>query len=94
MTTPWDLSVNLKVVVLDLTWLSILLIAGAALRRYVPFFQKYLVPNNIIAGFLGLIIGPQILGFTGFSVERLGLYVYHLLALVFIAIGLRQEKTS
>ncbi|UCD38957.1 MAG: hypothetical protein JSW54_05630 [Fidelibacterota bacterium] len=93
MTTPWDLAVNLKDVVLDFTWLSILLIAGAALRRYVPFFQKYLVPNNIIGGFLGLIIGPQLLGLTNFSVERFGLYVYHLLALVFIAIGLRQQKT-
>ncbi|MFB0515596.1 MAG: hypothetical protein ACETWG_03205 [Candidatus Neomarinimicrobiota bacterium] len=93
MTTPWDLSVNLKDVVLDFTWLSILLIAGAALRRYVPFFRKYLVPNNIIGGFLGLLIGPQILGLTGFSVERFGIYVYHLLALVFIALGLRQEKT-
>ena len=94
MTTPWDLSANLKDVVLDFTWLSILLIAGASLRRYVPFFQKYLVPNNIIGGFLGLSIGSQILGLTDLSSERLGMYVYHLLALTFIAIGLRQEKTE
>ena len=33
MPTPWDLSVNLKDVVLDFTWLSILLIAGTILWR-------------------------------------------------------------
>jgi len=80
--------------VLDFTWLSILLIAGAVIRRYVPFFQKYLVPNNIIGGFLGLIIGSQLLGLTDLSSERLGMYVYHLLALTFIAMGLRQEKKT
>ncbi|MFC1484110.1 hypothetical protein ACFL6Q_03575 [Candidatus Neomarinimicrobiota bacterium] len=92
MSTPWDLTVNLKDAVLDFTWLSILLIAGAILRRYIPFFQKYLVPNNILGGFLGLLIGAQILGIANLSSERLGMYVYHLLALTFIAMGLRQEK--
>ncbi|MCK4578034.1 MAG: hypothetical protein KAU50_04545, partial [Candidatus Marinimicrobia bacterium] len=93
MTTPWDLSVNLKDVVIDLAWLSLLLIVGAVFRRYVGFFQRFLVPNNIIAGFIGLIIGPQLLGLNNVAMDRLGIYVYHLLALVFIAIGLRQEKT-
>ncbi len=33
MPTPWGLSIKLKDVVLDFTWLSILLIAGTVLRR-------------------------------------------------------------
>lgn len=37
MTTIWDLSVNLRDVVLDFTWLSLLLLVATALRRYVPF---------------------------------------------------------
>ncbi|MCH8838036.1 MAG: sodium:glutamate symporter [Candidatus Marinimicrobia bacterium] len=94
MITPWDLTANLKDVVLDMAWLSLLLIVGAGLRRYVPFFQRFLVPNNIIAGFVGLIIGPQLLGLADISPERLGMYVYHLLALTFIAFGLRQSKES
>lgn len=94
MNIPWNLDVNLKDVVLDFSWLSLLLIVGAVLRRYIPFFQRYLVPNNIIAGFVGLIIGPQLLGLSGMAPERLGLYVYHLLALVFIAMGLRQGKSK
>ncbi len=94
MTTPWDLTANLKDVVLDMAWLSLLLIVGAGLRRYVPFFQRFMVPNNVIAGFVGLIVGPQLLGLANISPERLGMYVYHLLALTFIAFGLRQPKES
>ncbi len=94
MTTPWDLAANLKDVVLDMAWLSLLLIVGAGLRRYVPFFQRFLVPNNVIAGFVGLVVGPQLLGLANISPERLGMYVYHLLALTFIAFGLRQPKES
>ncbi len=94
MNIPWNLDVNLKDVVLDFAWLSLLLIGGAVLRRYVRFFQRYLIPNNIIAGFLGLLLGAQLLDITGMAPERLGLYVYHLLALVFIAVGLRQEKSA
>lgn len=89
---PWDLTINLKFVVLDLTFLSLLLILGTILRRYNKFFQKFLIPNNIIAGFIGLILGQQIFKILPLDPARLGKYVYHLLALTFIAIGLRQEK--
>jgi len=88
----WHLAVNLKDVVLDFSILSLLLIIGSALRRYVPFFQRFLIPNNIIAGFLGLLLGAQLLGIFEMNSDRLGKYVYHLLALTFIAIGLRQSK--
>ncbi|MCF7740793.1 MAG: hypothetical protein K9N00_03250 [Candidatus Marinimicrobia bacterium] len=89
---PWDLTINLKFVVLDLTFLSLLLILGTILRRYNKFFQKFLIPNNIIAGFIGLILGQQLFKILPLDPARLGKYVYHLLALTFVAIGLRQEK--
>ncbi|HMA62054.1 MAG TPA: hypothetical protein VKP78_05330 [bacterium] len=88
----WHLAVNLKDVVLDFSILSLLLIIGSALRRYVPFFRRFLIPNNIIAGFIGLILGAQLLGLFDLNSDRLGKYVYHLLALTFITIGLRQSK--
>lgn len=91
---PWDLTVNLKFVVLDFILLSTFLVVGTILRRYVKFFQHFLIPNNIIAGFIALLLGPQLLGITHISGDRLGIYVYHLLALTFIAIGLRERKTD
>lgn len=90
---PWNLDVNLRDVILDLLYLSTFLIIGTWLRRYVKFFQNFLIPNNLIAGFIALLIGSQGLGLIELPSERLGLCVYHLLALTFIALGLRQEKT-
>lgn len=89
----WELTLDFKDVVLDFAFIGGFLIIGTVLRRYTPFFQKFLIPNNIIAGFMGLILGPEILGLTKLSGDRLGMYVYHLLAITFVAVGLRQEKT-
>ncbi|MEA1986982.1 MAG: hypothetical protein U9N76_05790 [Candidatus Marinimicrobia bacterium] len=104
--SPWELSVNLKDAVLDFTFLSMFLVIGTVLRRYTPFFRKYLIPNNILGGFFALIFGPQILGalvrawgysqhaYIPLNGDRLGIYVYHLLAITFISMGLRKEKTE
>jgi len=89
----WDFNVNFRSIIMDFSYLSIFLILGTVLRRYGKFFQKYLIPNNIIAGFIGLIVGPQIIGLLDMNIDRLGAYVYHLLALTFVAMGLRQEKS-
>ena len=39
---------------------------------------------------MGLILGPALLGWVDFSTDRMGVYVYHLLALTFIGVGLRR----
>ena len=72
----------------DFMVISMLLLAATWLRRYVGFFQKFLIPNSLIAGFLGLALGAQLLDWVPFSPERMGAWVYHLLALTFICVGL------
>lgn len=42
--------------------LSLLLLTGYWLRVKIRIFQKYFIPSSIIAGFLGLILGPDVLG--------------------------------
>lgn len=91
---PWDLQANLKSVILDLMYLSSFILIGTWLRRYVKFFQKFLIPNNLIGGFIALLVSTQGFGWIDLPSERLGLYVYHFLALTFIALGLRQQKTG
>ena len=41
--------------------LGLLLLVGTLLRLKVGFFKKYYIPASLIAGFLGLIIGPDCL---------------------------------
>ncbi|NOZ75215.1 MAG: hypothetical protein GXO90_07525, partial [FCB group bacterium] len=87
------LNADLQTVVLDLLYLSTFILIGTFLRRYIGFFQSYLVPNNFIGGFIALFAGSQGFGLVDLQADRLILYVYHFLALTFIALGLRQEKT-
>ena len=41
--------------------LGMLLIVGTILRLYVPFFKKYYFPASLLAGFIGLLLGPSVL---------------------------------
>jgi ESS family glutamate:Na+ symporter len=70
---------NLVVVFLIL---SISLLTATLLRSHIRFLQRYLVPNAITAGFVGLGIM--------YFMERFFI-VYHLLAVTFIAIGLKKR---
>lgn len=58
----------IKVVLTDLATLSLLLLIGLMLRKKVPFIQKLYLPVSLLAGFIGLLLGPQVLGnLTGVS---------------------------
>lgn len=52
---------NLDTLFVSLSILGILLLVGTILRLYVPFFKKYYFPASLIAGFIGLLLGPNIL---------------------------------
>lgn len=80
-------------------WSFILLIAklcvliGIAtfLKRMVSIFKRYLIPVSIIAGFLGLILGQEVLNIINFDVKALENIVYHLMAIGFIALALKER---
>jgi glutamate:Na+ symporter, ESS family len=76
----------------DFAYLSVFLLAATLLRSRVKFLQKFLVPNSIIAGILAIVFGQYI--FNIFNLDDLGEYVYHLLTLSFIAVGLRGTTTK
>jgi ESS family glutamate:Na+ symporter len=47
---------------IDLCWLSLLLLIGKYLRSRLVFLQKLFLPASVIAGFIGLFLGPYIVG--------------------------------
>lgn len=81
---------------IDLGIVSLVLLLSTLIRAKVPFFQRYLIPNALTAGFILLpaynFLAPKI----GVSSEGLGQVVYHLLSISFIAMMLRrsEEKTK
>jgi ESS family glutamate:Na+ symporter len=76
---------------IDLGLISVALLLATLIRARVRFFQKFLIPNSLTAGFI-------LLPFYNFLAPRLGLgtsglenLVYHLLSISFISMSLRKS---
>lgn len=79
----------------DFMWVSLFLVLATMIKSRIRFFQNFIVPTAIIAGFIGLILGPEVLNIARFDLDRLGNMVYHLMAIGFIALSLKErEKTQ
>ena len=62
-----SLSTALTAILKSFGVFSILLLLGSFLRAKIPLFQKLYLPACVIGGFIGLIVGPNILGIVPFS---------------------------
>ncbi len=75
--------------ILDMGIISLALLLGTLIRSKIRFFQRFLIPNSLTAGFILLIfynwIAP-VWNWTTISLENI---VYHFLNLSFIAMTLR-----
>ena len=76
--TPWT-------IVVDLGIISALMLLGKLIRVKVKGIQRFLIPPAVIAGTLGLILGPEVLGWLPLS-GSLGTYAGILIAFVFAAL--------
>ena len=71
-------------------YLSMALLIGIFIRSQLRFFQKYLIPACIIAGFIMLILGPGLLNIIRLPPsDDIDFLVYNLLTAIFIILGLR-----
>lgn len=58
---------DLQTILNSMAILGIFLLIGLFLRAKIPLFRKLLIPASVIGGFVGVILGPQILGHTGLN---------------------------
>ena len=82
--TPW-------VLLSDLGIISALLLVGKFIRVKVKLIQKLFIPPSLLAGVLGLALGPNGLGWLPLS-GSMGTYAAVLIALVFGALPLSSPK--
>ena len=76
-------------IVVDLLILAFVLGLAMLLIRSVGFLRRLALPNAIVAGLIGLILGPSALGVLPTDIEAMELIVYHAFAIIFIAVGLQ-----
>ncbi|MEJ2888862.1 sodium/glutamate symporter [Actinomycetospora aeridis] len=81
--TPWSLLV-------DAGLIGALLLVGTMIRRWVRLAQRLMLPASVIAGFLGLALGPNVLGVLPFS-DELDTYASVLIAVIFACLPLGDE---
>ncbi len=82
---------------MDFGLLSGGLLLATVLRKRFGFFQRYLIPNALTAGFILLPVYNYVAPLVGVDTSGLENLVYHLLSISFVAIALRKsaprEKT-
>ena len=78
-------------VLMDFAFASILILVGQLLRAKVPLIQKFFIPSSMLAGFLGLFLGPQFLNVLHFS-DSISSYTSVLMIPIFAAIGINGFK--
>ena len=82
MSIQWTMFINLGII-------SAGLIFATWLRTKLQFFQKYLIPNSLLAGFILLPLYNFVLPKLGLSSVNLGEMAYHLLSISFVALALK-----
>lgn len=87
MSESWSL-------IMDFLFLSLLIVIATVLKARVSVLSKLIVPTAMIAGFLGLLFGPELLGWIPLNTEMLGELVYHLMAIGFIALSLKKREVK
>jgi ESS family glutamate:Na+ symporter len=75
---------------IDLGIISAALLAATYIRARIPFFQRYLIPNALTAGFVLLPLYNFVLPHIGVTSSGLGELAYHLLSISFVAMALRK----
>lgn len=79
---------------MDSIYISIILAAAAVLKTRIVFLSKVIIPTSMIAGFLGLLLGEELLGVIPFDQDMLGNLVYHLMGIGFIALSLKERNMN
>jgi len=75
----------------DLGLISFALLLATLIRSKVPFFQKFLIPNSLTAGFILLPVYNFLAPYLGLGTSGLENLVYHLLSISFISMSLRKS---
>jgi len=81
----WDVFINLGII-------SVAMLIATFIRSKVKFFQKYLIPNALTAGFLLLPLYNYVFPFLGFETGSLKDLAYHFLGMSFVVLTLRNKQ--
>ena len=75
----------------DFCWMSLLLIIAQFMRAKIKFLQSFFIPSSLLAGIMGLLLGPQFVGIIPWS-GKIGSYAYMLICVMFGGLFLGKKE--
>jgi ESS family glutamate:Na+ symporter len=87
MTPDWAIVINIALI-------FVLMFAAKMIKEKLGIFKNVIIPTSLLAGFFGLIIGPQVIGLIDFDLLLYEKMVFHFMAIGFIALTLSEQSVK
>jgi len=81
-------------VVLYILYIFIFMLIAKLMKEKLGIFKSIIIPNALLAGLLGLLAGPEVLGIINFEIEFYESLVFHFLGIGFIALTLSEKNSK
>jgi len=81
-------------VVLYVLYIFIFMLIAKLIKEKLGIFKSIIIPNALLAGIIGLIAGPEVLGIVDFEIKFYESIVFHFLGIGFIALTLSEKNTK
>src|SRR5690554_1855427 len=81
-------------VVINIAFIFVVTFIAKIIKEKLGIFRTIIVPTALLAGFIGLFIGPEVTGLINFDTALYEKIVFHSMALGFIALTLAEKKTE
>lgn len=76
----------------NLLFLGCFLLLAVGVRKLLPIVDRWAVPDSVIGGTLGFLLGPSIFGLLPIDQRLMETLAYHGLAIAFVAVGLQEPN--
>lgn len=85
MNSSWQIAI-------DITYIFIFMLIAKLIKEKLGIFNSIIVPTSLLAGFIGVILGQEVLGWVWFNQDFYENLVYHGLGIGFIALTLSNQS--
>ena len=87
MSSDWSVVINIALI-------FVFMFAAKLVKEKLGIFKSIIVPTALLAGFLGLLLGPELLGILTFDRVLYEKLVFHFMGIGFIALTLSEKSVK
>lgn len=85
MSSDWNVVVNIILI-------FVMMFVAKLIKEKLGIFKSIIIPTSLLAGFIGLALGPEVIGVIQFDTVLYEKLVFHSMGLGFIALTLSEES--